>query len=210
MKSDKTAPKTKITDDAPAPVENIPASAPPEQTATNAIWQQNIRTLIALNVVSVSVAILLFFGLLFSWATIADLNQVREEIDGLKQFEKRIAGNVDLMNAGIQNRLSKIDQRIGLIQSDIRLISTGNRGSNETIEQLSTIVGDSNEFFGAAPAEVMLTPALTSREASGFVPRQSGAGIGVSISPSPAQPDGSSLFRRVVTPDGKVRYERRQ
>jgi hypothetical protein len=207
MKSDKPTQETNIDSKTTTSDQPSATAAVPDQYATTAIWQQNIRTLVALNVVSVSVAVLLFVGLIFSWATLADLNQVREEIDGLKQFEKRIAANVDLMNAGIQNRLAKIDRRISAIQSGVRLIGTGNRGRNETIEQLTTVAGERANFFGSTTADLMLTPALTSQEASVFEPRHSE--VQVSTSQSPNQHQGSTLFRRVVAADGKVHYEKR-
>lgn len=208
MSNDKSTSKMDHTSANAGSVQGDASSAPADHYATNAIWQQNIRTLVALNVVSVSVAVLLFVGLLFSWATIADLNQVREEIDGLQQFEKRIAANVDLMNAGIQNRLAKIDRRISSIQSGVRRMGEGDHASNSSVEQVTTVASERTDFFGSAAADIMLAPAITTQNASGFVPRQSG--VQVSRAPSPEQAGGSMLFRRIVTDDGKVRYEKRQ
>lgn len=204
MTTDKTTSQSNPADGA-GPDNGLPS--PADQGATMVIWQQNIRTLVALNVVSVSVAVLLLVGLLFSWATIADLNGVRQEIDALKQFEKRIAGNVNLMNEGIQNRLSKIDRRISSIQTGIGAADSSNGNSRDSIRRLNTVIDDGNELFVTETADLMLIPALTSNAPSRFVPRQTG--VQVSVSKTPDKPEGSSLFRRVVTADGKVRYEKK-
>lgn len=184
-----------------------PSSAKAAQSPLTNYLQRNVRVLMALNAVSVAVTILLFVGLFFSWSATSELNQIRQQLAGLEQFEKRISGNVNLMNTGIQSRLSRIDQRIGQIQSGVRLMRIERGDQDIPIDKLKTVIDEDIDFFHSSTAAVMFSPALSAQTSGRFetasnVPR-------VTISQSSDQADGSALFRRIVTPDGKVRYEKR-
>ncbi len=166
---------------------------------------KNIRLLIALNAASMVLALMLFAGLLISWSANSELFQVRQEIEGLQQFEKRITARFEVMNNGIQHRLSKIDQRMGSVQSDVSLVTKGRRDPTHAIESIATIVQNEGGYFGTATAEQMLSPELSEQNTQQFVPSPSSPGI--SFSPAGSNDEPTSLFRRVITDDGKVRYE---
>ncbi|MEQ8779971.1 MAG: hypothetical protein RIE06_09965 [Roseibium album] len=190
-----------------APGEGKSAAAKPAQSPLTTYLQRNVRILMALNAVSVAVTILLFVGLFFSWSATSELNQIRQQLSGLQQFEKRISGNVNLMNAGVQSRLSKIDQRIGQIQSGVRLMRIERGDSDIPIDKLKTVVDEDIDFFHSSTATMMFSPALSAQNSGRF---ETASNIPqVSVSQSSGQSDGSALFRRIVTPDGKVRYEKR-
>lgn len=186
-------------------------AAAPEVGApsTAAILQRNIKILLALNTVSVAVAVLLFVGLFFSWSATSELSRIRQQIDGLQQFETRISGNMDLMNSGIQNRLSRLDQRISQIQSGVRLIQS-DVGTEVQVDRLKTVVDSNIDFFHPATAQMMFSPELAANGASRFELARAAPTPRVTVSRQPVpQAQGASLFRRIVTPDGKVRYEKR-
>ncbi|MCK7614498.1 hypothetical protein [Roseibium sediminicola] len=174
--------------------------------------QKNIRVLIVLNVVSIALALLLFAGLILSWSINSDLNTVRRELAELQQFEKRILAGVDTMNNGIQHRLSKVDRRMGVIQSDISLVTKGRRDPAAAVERIATMVRNDGAYFGTATAELLLAPELSGQTTRGFVPSQSAKPPSFARTYSGADPSQgeASLFRRVTTEDGKVRYEMRR
>ncbi|MEO1114234.1 MAG: hypothetical protein AAFY05_17940 [Pseudomonadota bacterium] len=187
------------------------ATAGKDPSPVAAFLQRNIRILVALNAVSVAVTVLLFVGLFFSWSATAELNQIRRQLDGLQQFEKRISGNVALMNTGVQNRLSKMDQRLSQIQSGVRLMRIERGDSDIPVDNLKTRVDEDIDFFHSSTATAMFSPALSAQSVNRF---ESARGTPrVSFARPPAQTQGpaqgSALFRRVVTADGKVRYEKR-
>ncbi|WP_305989321.1 hypothetical protein [Roseibium sp. MMSF_3544] len=184
-----------------------PVSAKPAQSPIIAILQRNVRILMALNAVSVGVTVLLFVGLFFSWSATSELNQIRQQLDGLQQFEKRISSNVSLMNAGIQSRLSKIDQRMSQIQAGVRMMRIERGDTDLPVDQLKTVVDENIDYFHPSTSALMFAPTVTSVGNGGFETTRSGPQVTVSRAQDPAQ--GSSLFRRIVTPDGKVRYEKR-
>lgn len=176
-----------------------------------AFLQRNIRILVALNAVSVAVTILLFVGLFFSWSATAELNQIRRQLDGLQEFEERISGNVALMNTGVQSRLSKMDQRLSQIQSGVRLMRIERGDSDIPVDNLKTRVDEDINFFHSSTATAMFSPNLSAQSVNRF---QSARGTPrVTFARPPASTEGagqgSALFRRVVTADGKVRYEKR-
>ena len=179
----------------------------PAQSPLTAYLQRNVRILMALNAVSVAVTILLFVGLFFSWSATSELNQIRQQLDGLQQFEKRIAGNVDLMNTGIQSRLSKIDQRISQIQTGVRLMRIERGDSDIPIDKLKTVVDADIDFFHSSTAAMMFSPVLSGQSSGGFETARSMPRV--TIAQPARQAEGSALFRRIVTSDGKVRYEKR-
>lgn len=180
-----------------------------------AFLQRNIRILVALNAVSVAVTILLFVGLFFSWSATAELNQIRRQLDGLQQFEKRISGNVALMNTGVQNRLSKMDQRLSQIQSGVRLMRIERGDSDIPVDNLKTRVDKDIDFFHSSTATAMFSPALSAQSVNRFERARGTPRVSFARPPAQAQglvqssAQGSALFRRVVTADGKVRYEKR-
>lgn len=168
----------------------------------------HVRLLIALNVVSIALALLLLGGLFLSWSLNAELDAVRKELAGLQQFEKRILARVDTMNNGVQHRLSRIDQRLGAIGSDIGLVTKGHRDPAATVESIATMIRNDGTYFGSVTAELLLRPELSEPASQRFVPSPS--------SPGPLAGQGgrteeqASLFTRVTTEDGKVRYEIRR
>lgn len=164
-----------------------------------------IRVVIALNVVSIVLALLLFGGLFLSWSLNAELNAVREELAGLQQFEKRILARVDLMNNGVQHRLSKMEQRMGAIRSDVSLVAKGRRDPASTVERIATLIRNDGAYFGTATAEFLLTPELSGQRSQRFVPNQPSSSPAIPHGGPPE--DGGALFSRVMTADGKVRYE---
>ncbi|WP_420334670.1 hypothetical protein [Roseibium sp.] len=176
-----------------------------------AFLQRNIRILVALNAVSVAVTILLFVGLFFSWSATAELNQIRRQLDGLQEFEKRISGNVALMNSGVQNRLSKMDQRLSQIQSGVRLMRIERGDSDIPVDNLKTKIDEDIDFFHSSTATAMFSPALSAQSVNRFETARGTPRVTFARPPSPTQgsAQGSALFRRVVTADGKVRYEKR-
>ncbi len=176
-----------------------------------AFLQRNIRILVALNAVSVAVTILLFVGLFFSWSATAELNQIRRQLDGLQEFEKRISGNVALMNTGVQSRLSKMDQRLSQIQSGVRLMRIERGDSDIPVDNLKTRVDADIDFFHSSTATAMFSPALSAQSVNRFERARGTPRVSFARPPAPAQgsAEGSALFRRVVTADGKVRYEKR-
>ncbi|MEM8704225.1 MAG: hypothetical protein AAGF82_20580 [Pseudomonadota bacterium] len=176
-----------------------------------AFLQRNIRILVALNAVSVAVTILLFVGLFFSWSATAELNQIRRQLDGLQEFEKRISGNVALMNTGVQNRLSKMDQRLSQIQSGVRLMRIERGDSDIPVDNLKTRVDEDIDFFHSSTATAMFSPTLSPQSANRFESARGTPRVTFARPPVPEQgpAQGSALFRRVVTADGKVRYEKR-
>ncbi|ASP33201.1 hypothetical protein [Labrenzia sp. VG12] len=164
-----------------------------------------IRVVIALNVVSIVLALLLFGGLFLSWSLNSELNAVRKELAGLQEFEKRILARVDIMNNGVQHRLSKMDQRMGAIRSDVSLVTRGRRDPASTVERISTMIRNDGAYFGTATAELLLTPELSGQDTQRFVPSQPSGGPAISYGGPPE--DAVALFSRVTTADGKVRYE---
>ncbi|WP_299478026.1 hypothetical protein [uncultured Roseibium sp.] len=177
-------------------------------SSLTAFLQRNVRVLMALNAISVAVTVLLFVGLFFTWSATAELNQIRQHLSGLQEFEKRISGSVSLMNTGVQNRLSKIDQRLSQIQSGVRLMRIERGDSDIPIDKLKTKIDRDIDFFHSTTAAAMFSPALSAQAVNRFesartIPR-------VTFARQPEEAQGSALFRRVVTSDGKVRYEKRQ
>jgi len=168
-------------------------------------FRTQIGILIALNAVSIAVALLLLGGVVLSWSSNAELNTLRKELEGLTQFEERILARVDAMNNGVQHRLSKIDRRMGAIQSEFGLVTTGHRDPATTVENIATMVRNDGGYFGTATAELLLSPEASPSNAQRFVP--SGSMPGLSFAKAGAPEEEASLFRRVTTEDGKVRYE---
>lgn len=180
----------------------------PATSPLTAFLQRNVRVLMALNAVSVAVTVLLFVGLFFTWSATTELNQIRQQLSGLQEFEKRISGSVSLMNTGVQNRLSKIDQRLSQIQSGVRLMRIERGDSDIPIDKLKTKIDRDIDFFHSTTAAAMFSPALSAEAANRFESARSIPRVTFARQPEEAQ--GSALFRRVVTSDGKVRYEKRQ
>ncbi|WP_434054731.1 MAG: hypothetical protein RDA78_07635 [Roseibium sp.] len=175
-----------------------------------AFLQRNIRILVALNALSVAVTILLFVGLFFSWSATAELNQIRSQLDGLQEFEKRISSNVALMNTGVQSRLSKMDQRLSQIQSGVRLMRIERGDSDIPVDNLKTKVDEDIDFFHSSTATAMFSPTLSAQSANRFESARGTPRVTFARPPVASQAaQGSALFRRVVTADGKVRYEKR-
>ncbi len=175
-----------------------------------AFLQRNIRILVALNALSVAVTILLFVGLFFSWSATAELNQIRSQLDGLQEFEKRISSNVALMNTGVQSRLSKMDQRLSQIQSGVRLMRIERGDSDIPVDNLKTKVDEDIDFFHSSTATAMFSPTLSAQSANRFESARGTPRVTFARPPAASQAaQGSALFRRVVTADGKVRYEKR-
>lgn len=182
-----------------------------DRSPVAAFLQRNIRILVALNAVSVAVTVLLFVGLFFSWSATAELNQIRRQLDGLQDFEKRISGNVALMNTGVQSRLSKMDQRLSQIQSGVRLMRIERGDSDIPVDNLKTKVDEDIDFFHSSTATAMFSPTLSAQSANRFQSARGTPRVSFARPPAPTESagQGSALFRRVVTADGKVRYEKR-
>jgi hypothetical protein len=166
---------------------------------------KHVRVLIVLNVVSIALALLLFAGLFLSWSANSELSTVRAELAGLQQFEKRLLARMDTMNNGVQHRLSKIDQRMGVIQSDVGLVTKGRRDPAATVESIATMIRNDGPYFGTVTAELLLAPELSRQNTQRFAPSQTTSGLAL---PRVGTPEEEvSLFTRVTTEDGKVRYE---
>ncbi|MBN9673747.1 hypothetical protein [Roseibium aggregatum] len=185
----------------------LPLSVEPPEAGGHYL-PRHVRLLIALNIVSGALALLLLAGLVLSWSSNAELNTVRQELKDLQRFEKRILARLDTMNNGVQHRLAKIDRRMGVIQSDVGLVTRGRRDPAVTVESIATMVRDSGGYFGTATAELLLAPELSEQSTQRFVPDRSTPGL--SFSDGGAPEGDASLFKRVVTEDGKVRYEMRR
>jgi hypothetical protein len=206
MKRETLSPDSKNVSKVTLPKWSAAFLSPEDPADREKVLQRGIRLLVVLNAASIVMALFLFAGLFFAWSANSSLMQVRQEIQALQQFEKRITARIEVMNNGVQNRLSKLDQRMASVQSDVGLVIKGRRDPALMVENIATMVRNEGGYFGSATAEMMLTPELSLQDVNRFEPRQTVPGMSFAVDATETD-SGASLFNRVITADGKVRYE---
>ncbi len=158
--------------------------------------ENRLRLLIATNALSIAVAVILLFGLIYSWSSTSELRRIRAELSDLQEFEDRITDKINLMNTGFQKRLEGTDDRIERLRSEVMTL-------NATLKETGAYLEDEIRDLRAD------TQAMSGAAASGGNSLPSGVPSVTVESGSPSF-QSSAQFRRVVTPDGKVRYEKRR
>ncbi|MCX2725643.1 hypothetical protein [Roseibium salinum] len=148
------------------------------------------RILIALNAASLLTAVILLVALVFSWTTVSKLRQINAELGELKKLEERIVGKINLMNTGFQNRLERTDDRIEGLQSELMAV-------NGTLQETGAYIEDQIRD-------------IKRNTRAGEAGIGAGSGDGASADTASGAPQGSPMFRRVVTEDGKIRFEKKR
>lgn len=168
-----------------APAKETAGDGAPGSGDTN-----RFRILLALNAASMLTAVILLVALVFSWTTVSKLRQINAELGELKKLEERIIGKINLMNTGFQNRLERTDDRIEGLQSELMAV-------NGTLQETGAYIEDQirdikrNTRAGEPGVGVL----------SGDGDEGAGTGEAPPVSP---------MFRRIVTEDGKVRFEKKR
>ncbi|WP_428641265.1 hypothetical protein [Roseibium sp.] len=180
-----------------APESAAASKSVPKQTP--AADGSRFRLLVVTNIISIAMAIVLFLGLVYSWTATSELRRIQADLGDLEAFETRLNEKINLMNTGFQNRLERTDDRIESLRSELMTLNATLQETGAYLEnEIRDLRADTQALSAAAGAGSSLT-----------LPGGSPAGVPAAGNNSFAQ-QPSAMFRRVVTPDGKVRYEKRR
>jgi len=165
-----------------------------------------VRLLWALALASMAVCAVLLVATFYTWNAISQVRDLERRIEEIGLFEKRISNRLELFNTGIQSRLEKTNSRISNIQSELDKSISDNRkaltGLNAAAAQLGKQIPAYSPAgsFGEVGAN---QPAALPVQRS--VPGQAQTTSGSDDAPVDA---GQAGFRRIIEPNGSVKYEK--
>lgn len=136
--------------------------------------------------------LLLLTVLIFGWSTSRDVRALTAELKEIDSIEQRISKSIQGMNSGIQHRLD--------------LLQSGVDGNNRSIARLDDLIEGLAENRFAATSAVKAPSVSVSSEGPAA---NSAANISVQRNIDGGIAPAQAMFRRIVEPDGRVRYERR-
>ncbi|QDG77635.1 hypothetical protein [Labrenzia sp. PHM005] len=185
----------------------IPGSGPvAEERATESFARQPVRagvrrqiqTLIVLNAVALIAILLLLPTLAYLLIAPAGQRPTAASMD----YER-----IEAIVGPLEKRIAKMEQRIVLIQADVGLMMANLEQGNINNQSAFRFKQSSQTRPGSANTEGLFVPNLHAPLNNKFVSTSS-----TSINSAAAQSQSASaksIFRRIVTPDGQVRYEKR-
>lgn len=151
-----------------------------------------------------AVSVVLLAATIYTWNAISQVRDLERKIEEIGLFEKRLNSRLDLFNTGIQSQIEKTNSRISSIQVRLDKSISDNRdaltGLNDAAAQLGRRInayppaGSFGESDANQPA-----PRQVRRSAPGLPQTDSGAEVPVDA--------GQPGFRRIILPNGSVRYE---
>lgn len=153
---------------------------------------------VALNVLSLCVAVILVLILFSTWKSVQHLNALESRLAELAPFEERQNRRLDVVNQGIHSQFDELNRRIASVVTEL----------DSTRSRLETALIELRALERQREAAVRGMPQASSDASGGREVTISAPSTPSSQSnPSVAeQPVASPAFRRVVTPDGKVTY----
>ncbi|WP_420415381.1 hypothetical protein [Roseibium sp.] len=177
--------------------EERPTERFPRRPARTGVRRQ-IQTLIVLNAVALIAILLLLPTLAYLLIAPAGQRPAAASMD----YER-----IEAIVGPLEKRIAKMEQRVVLIQADVGLMMA-NLEQGSINNQPAFSVKQSSQFrAGSANSEGLFVPNLHAPLNNKFVSTSN-----TSINSASAQSQSASaksIFRRIVTPDGQVRYEKR-
>jgi hypothetical protein len=147
-----------------------------------------------------AVSVILFAATLYTWNVISQVRDISQKMEEIGAFEKRINSRLDLFNNGIQSQFDKTNSGVANIQVQLSKSISDNRDALTDISAAAAQLGrqinayppGENDAYQPAPREVRLS-------APGRSLTKSGAEVPVDA--------GQLSFRRIIMPNGSIRYE---
>jgi hypothetical protein len=165
-----------------------------------------VRVLSGLTLALTVVSVILFVATLYTWKAISQVRDLERKIDDIGVFEKRISNRLDLFNTGIQSQIEKTNSRISSIQVQLDKSISDNR---DALTRLDAAAAQLTRRINAYPPAGSLGEANTDQPASlpvqRSVPGRSQTTSGAVDVPAHA---GQAGFRRIIEPNGSVKYEK--
>jgi hypothetical protein len=139
----------------------------------------------------------------YTYRSTSNLIAIEGRLGELKAFEERVAGQLDMMNNGIQSRLEAL-------QSDFR----GQIGGLHNEVTSLAVPSSTNDDAAVAGEEVLpVTPPEPAPDLAADVPQE--IEVELPVAPvkktaSSSAPEKSSSYERIQSPNGKVYYRKVQ
>jgi len=165
--------------------------------------RRSVRFLSGLTLALTAVSILLFVATLYTWSAMFQVRDIAQKMEEIGAFEKRVNNRLDLFNNGIQSQIDKTNSGIANIHVQLSKSVSDTRDAladiNAAATQLSRRVNANST--GSLGEDSSNQPALRQvrRSVSGRSQTTSDAEMPVDA--------GQTGFRRLIEPNGSVRYE---
>jgi len=187
-----------------------PAPVAPDESLNAAASQQKMRRSVqllgGLTLASMAVSAILIVATLYTWKAISQVRELERKIEDIGLFEKRLSSRLDLFNTGIQSQIEKTNSRLSGIQSELDKSVSDNRNALARLEAAAAQLGRRMTALPAAGAfgedGANQPAALPVQRSAPGQPQATNGGEGVAVDA------GQAGFRRIIEPNGSVKYEK--